>query len=280
MNLIDLDRLDLNQLARRMLRDYDDRTPGTVFEDGRRLAIEDAWRLQDAVTRLREQRGEQVVGYKIGCVCPGNRKSNGLQHPVSGRLWSTEQYPDGARLFKKGFANVAVEAEFAVTLRHDIHDRDLSLASISEAVDTIRPVVELHNLVFRGGDPKGSELIANNAIHSGVVHGVGCSNPAGSAVTDLSISFDGRLVDTWPEIRWPDDILQAVGWLASRLQQSGQHLQRAQLILTGAFGPPLPVAGASHVRITSSRFGTAEVWFDETDQPDENGKSQTSLIRN
>ncbi|MEO2033182.1 MAG: hypothetical protein ABGZ35_13960 [Planctomycetaceae bacterium] len=279
MNLIDTDPIDLDQLADRMLRDYDARTPGTVFEDGQRLAIEDAWRLQDAVARRREQRGEQVVGYKIGCVCPENRKNNGLQHPVSGRLWSTEQYFDGARLLKNGFANVAVEAEFAVTLKHDIDHRDLSLATISAAVDTIRPVIELHNLVFRGGDPKGSELIANNAIHSGVVHGVGCSNPEGAAVTDLSIHFAGRLVDTWPEIRWPDDILQAVGWLANRLQQSGQHLQREQLILTGAFGPPLPVAEASHVSITSSRFGTAEVWFDETDKPGENGKLQTSLTR-
>ena len=269
MNLTNSDHLDIDRLARRMLRDYDARTPGTVFADGQRLSIEKAWQLQDAVSQLRELRGEQIVGYKIGCVCPDNRKRNGLQHPVSGRLWSTEQHTRGARLSTADFANVAIEGEFAITLGQHIDPGNVSLATIARSVEVIRPVIELHNLVFRGDDPKGPELIANNAIHCGVVHGSDCPNPGGDVVTDLEINFDGRRVDMWPEIRWPDDILQAVGWLANRLKNKGQILRPGQTVLTGAFGPPLPVVGVSCVRITSSRFGDVEVWFDSIDEPHE-----------
>ena len=84
----------LSALATQMLIDYDTHHPGTVFSDGLRLELDDAWRLQAAVVALREQRGETVVGYKIGCVAEGNQRAMGLSHPVYGRLWSTEQHSD------------------------------------------------------------------------------------------------------------------------------------------------------------------------------------------
>ena len=80
---------DFAALAERMLRDYDARDPGTVFGEGLRLSVDDAWKLQAAVADLREQRGEQLVGYKIGAINPANQRSNGFSHPVWARLWST-----------------------------------------------------------------------------------------------------------------------------------------------------------------------------------------------
>ncbi|MDA0677053.1 MAG: hypothetical protein O2788_03495 [Chloroflexi bacterium] len=35
------------------------------------------------------------------------------------------------------------------------------------------------------------------------------------------------------------------------------------MILTGALGPPLPLAEVEHVKITSSQFGEVEAWFDQ-----------------
>lgn len=259
--MIESGDLDIEVLAERMLRDYDARTPGRLFADGLRLTVEDARRLQDAVASLRQQRGEQIAGYKIGCVCAGNQKANGLSRPVWGRLWSTEQHADGATLSRTDFANVAIEGEFAVTLRRSIAPGDVSLTSIVDSVELVFPVIELHNLVFHGVDPKGPELIANNAIHSGVVRGRGCPKPAANVVTDLSIEFDGERIDEWADIRWPEDILQAVGWLVDSLEQAGVGLQRGQAILTGALGPPLSVSDVSSVRIASSHFGTVTAWF-------------------
>ena len=81
-----LNDTNLNSIAHRMLDDYDNATPGTVFSEGLQLEEADAWRLQQAVTQLREQRGEKAIGYKIGCVSAGNQQMMGLNHPVWGRL--------------------------------------------------------------------------------------------------------------------------------------------------------------------------------------------------
>ena len=58
--------LEMKALAERMLRDYDTKNPGTVFGEGLRLSIEEAFELQSAVANLRQGRGESVIGYKIG----------------------------------------------------------------------------------------------------------------------------------------------------------------------------------------------------------------------
>jgi len=73
----ELDSDTLKNLARRMLDDYDAVKSGTVFAEGLRLSILDAWRPQSAVAVLREERGESVVGYKIGCVWRGQSGDDG-----------------------------------------------------------------------------------------------------------------------------------------------------------------------------------------------------------
>ena len=257
----ELDDDTIDAIARRMLDDYDRREPGTVFAEGLRLSIPDSWRLQAAVAALRERRGETVVGYKIGCVCAGNQEMMGLAHPVFGRLWSNERHDDGAVLEKSAFANPAIEAEFAVMFDRAVDPEKASAGEILSAVVAVAPVIELHNLVLRGDPPHGHELIANNGIHAGVVYGRAVPVPKTPLVTDLALIFDGETIDSWASLRWPDDILSAVGWLAEKQAEAGQRLEKDDIILTGAFGPPLPLEGNTRVDVTSSAFGNVSATF-------------------
>ncbi|MGI9484865.1 MAG: 2-keto-4-pentenoate hydratase [Geminicoccaceae bacterium] len=257
----ELDDDTLSAIADKMLADYDRVSPGTVFADGLRLSIPDAWRLQTAVASLREQRGETVVGYKIGCVSAGNQKMIGLTHPVWGRLWSTEQHGDGAVLEKAGFANLALEAEFAITLSRAVDPKTASPEELLASVGAVYPVIELHNLVLRSDPPHGHELIANNGILAGVVSGQGMSDPGTPLTTDLALKFDGKTVDSWAALRWPDDILSSVAWLAEKRAEGGQRLERGDVILTGAFGPPIPLDKKNRVDVTSSAFGNVSATF-------------------
>ena len=59
--------VDLQELARRMLADYDARTPGQLFGELIDLTTVQAYALQAEIARLREQRGERIIGYKVGC---------------------------------------------------------------------------------------------------------------------------------------------------------------------------------------------------------------------
>ena len=252
---------DIAALAERMLEDYDSRNPGTLFAEGLRLSVNDAYRLQGQVAQLRDRRGEQLVGYKIGCVCAENQERNGLPHPVFGRLWSTEQHSNNATLAIGDFANVAIEGEFAVTLRDNVEPDNASVDTVAAAVEQVFTVIELHNLVFRSVE-RGPELIANNAIHAGVVRSTGVRPPEKAAPTALSVECDGQSAGRWSDRRWPDDLLQEVPWLVAQLAKEGVQLERGQIILTGAWGPPLPLAGpgAAETPGGSASVGRVEVF--------------------
>jgi len=261
MLMSSIDDALLNSLATRLLHDYDAHNPGTAFADGLRLELGDARRLQNAVADLRESRGEKAIGYKIGCVSEGNQQALGLTHPVWGRLWSTEQYDDLVELQRTDFANLAIEAEFAVTISRTIELTTVDVATVAQAIEFIYPVLELHNLVLHSDSPRGHELIANNAIHAGVVRGSRTVNPQASCVTNLELIYDGESVDSWSDIQWPKDILSPIVWLASELGCEGKRLEKGDMILTGAWGLPIPIQKTRRVEVLSSAFGNVSATF-------------------
>jgi 2-keto-4-pentenoate hydratase len=255
-----LDEHTLNQTADRMLADYDAVTPGTMFAEGFRVDVQDAWRIQTAVTNLREARGETVAGYKVGAVAPGNQQMMGLPHPAWGRLWASEVHQDGAELRKADYANISIEAEFGVILSHDLTP-GMSISRIAASVASVHPVLELHNLALRGGRPHGAELIANNAINCGVVIGGAVTDIHAARKTDLKLVYDGSVVDGWEGLNWPDGLLAAVDWLTGALSDNGLSLKAGDLILTGAWGPPIPVNDHTRVEATSAAFGDVFATF-------------------
>jgi 2-keto-4-pentenoate hydratase len=50
------------------------------------ISIAEAYAVQDLVGDMRVQRGEQVVGFKVGCTSEAIRSQFGLNEPISGRL--------------------------------------------------------------------------------------------------------------------------------------------------------------------------------------------------
>ena len=115
--------------------------------------------------------------------------------------------------------------------------------------------------MLRSDPPRGHELIANNGILAGVVRGRGVLDPSASLTTDLALLFDGEIVDSWESLKWPDDILSAIGWLAEKRAESGHRLKEGDVILTGAFGPPIPLEDKTRVEVTSSAFGNVSATF-------------------
>ena len=63
--MTELTENQLNQYAHQMLEDYDSKTPGTIFKDKVRIGVEDAWRIQSAVTYLRQKRDELSICDKV-----------------------------------------------------------------------------------------------------------------------------------------------------------------------------------------------------------------------
>ena len=259
--MVELSQFQLDVYAHKILDDYDAKTPSGIFKDKISISIEDALRIQLAVTNLREKRGEEVIGYKIGCVSKDTQRKMGFTKPAWGRLWKNELYLDGVTLDKRNFANPAMEAEFGIVLNRDLTPELVNLDYILDSIETIHPIIEIHNLVFNGDPPFGAELLANNAIHAGVVMGKPTKANIKSEITDLKLVFDNEIIDTWSDKKWPHDMLSEVEWLVKEQVKIGNILKKGNLILTGAYGLPIPINDKELIQVTSSLFGNVSAVF-------------------
>jgi 2-keto-4-pentenoate hydratase len=238
--------MDLQALANRHLSDYDQRSPGQLFADSNvHLTVEQAYDLQFQVAQLRQQRGEQIAGYKIGCISRTMQTQLGLDRPVFGHVWASELHRSGVVLSPSDYDHLAIEGEFAIRAGPDPRRPEIEAS--------VLPIIELHHYVFRGrAELRAAELIANNAIHAGVVlpdretllrDGETLSAAVLRVYRNGSLIGEaaGRVIDGGP--------LAGVRFLAEHLARYGRQLLPGQLILTGSPLPLWPVAAGDQIEV-------------------------------
>mgnify|MGYP001181495913 CR=1 FL=1 len=252
---------DLDTFANKILKDYDNNNPGTIFKGKLKLSNDEALILQSKVSKLRINRGEKPIGYKIGCIAKDTQIKMGFNQPARGILWESELYKSGVELNRTDYTNPSMEAEFGIKLHRDIDPNLASFDYIINSVHSIYPLIEIHNLVFNGNEPHGAELLANNAIHAGVILGPETIISKEKRITDLKLIYDNELIDTWTNKKWPDDILHHFKWLIKELSKNNKILKKDDIILTGAYGFPVPINDKKLVRVSSSEFGSVEAIF-------------------
>ena len=185
----------------------------------------------------------------------------GFTHPAWGSLWKNELHNNGVTLNKKDYTNPAMEAEFGIILSRDLQPENISFENILNSIESIFPLIEIHNLVFYGDEPYGAELLANNAIHAGVILGLETKIAKENIITNLKLIYDKETVDTWINKKWPHDILSEIEWLVKEQAKIKNILKKDDLILTGAYGFPVPINNKTLIEVTSSEFGNVKAKF-------------------
>jgi 2-keto-4-pentenoate hydratase len=254
------------QWASRQLADYDARNPGSLFAEEVVLNVAQAYELQSAVAQLRRDRGERIIGYKVGCTSPRIRAQLRINHCVTGRLYNSERHASGAALSRTEYAKLAIEGELAVELSREPTESDFFGSEVPPCVASVLPVIELHNHVMRGGQPSAGELIANNAIHAGFVAGGGVSSndiygERSLESPALSIFADGRLLDECAGPALIQTINSSLKWLTEVVRDRGDRLSAGRIILTGSIPSLIPIAEDCGIRVDAPPFGSVEVKF-------------------
>jgi 2-keto-4-pentenoate hydratase len=256
--------VDLQELARRMLADYDARTPGQLFGEPLDLTTDQAYALQAEIARRREQRGEKVIGYKVGCMSRPIQVQLGVKEPIFGRLFDTERHSSGVHLSSARYANLAVEAEMAVRLAKDLPGEPVSAEECREAIAEVFPVIELHHYVLPRAWPAGQWLVASSGMQAGLVLAEAetrCSGLANVAHS-LNIRINEVVVGAVEDGASLTRPIESLRWLAGRLAQFGLQLCKGQVILTGSPMKLYPVAPGSRIVVAAPPLGASCVEID------------------
>jgi 2-keto-4-pentenoate hydratase len=252
--------MDLDQLAKQQLADYDRHAPGSIFA-GRALRMNpgEAYALQMTVADLRAQRGEQIAGYKVGCISQVMQAQLGLDRPVFGHVFETEIRRSGVALNAADFDGLAIEGEFAVRIARDIPNAEWLRDHAAEAICSGFAVIELHNYVFRNAPHDAPELIGNNAIHAGAV--LPAAEPPLRDISELlnaaiEVCMNGKVLGTATGAALPEGPAGSLVKLVEHLARYGRILRAGQIVLTGSPLSLYRVSGGDRIEVRSTRSST------------------------
>ena len=251
--------LDTAERERRQVRQTT-----SVYPD---MSIDEAYRVQAAWLDLRLDRGEQVIGHKIGLTSRAMQQAMSIDTPDSGFLTDAMVFAPGEPIAAADFCDLRLEVELAFVLAHDLSGTDLRVDDVLDATDYVTAAVELIASRTPRTDPATGrtrtvvDTIADNAADAGIVTG---GTPVGPRDTDLrwvgAIAYrNGVVEETGLAAGVLDHPANGIVWLARRYAEQDLSLQAGQLILSGSFTRPMAVVPGDNFRFDFGPLGSFNV---------------------
>jgi 2-oxopent-4-enoate/cis-2-oxohex-4-enoate hydratase len=233
-----------------------------VGELVRDLTLEQAYALQRELEQALIERGERVVGYKVGFTTAALQERYGVTEPVLGFLLASGVFGSGDAVPLARFVAVGVEVEVAFLLKADLAGPGVTTASALLAVEGAMPSFEL--IDFRlSGTPRGVDVVADGVYNNAIVLGRPLTSVTGFDLALEGVVFeqDGQIVATQTAAEVLGNPLVALAWAANTLGKTGRGLRAGDIVLTGSISKVLrPTAGQS-VRAAFTRLGSVGCRF-------------------
>lgn len=227
------------------------------------MHVDDAYRVQDFVTQGRLDRGEQVVGYKIGLTSVAMQKMMGVDEPDSGYLFASQLVDSHTELPCSEMCQPRVEFEIAFLLGEEVAGPGCTAAQVMAATDSVAPSIEVIDSRIEEWKVRLADTVADNGSAARVVMGPQTS-PA--TITDLALTGvvvrkNGKVVETGAGGAVLGHPAIAIAWLANRLAAHGRTLEAGSIVLPGSCTRAFPVGPGDVVAAEFDRLGSVVARF-------------------
>lgn len=159
-----------------------------VLSAGERLSLEAGYELQRRQIQLRRERGERVIGYKLGVTTSAQRETAGIRFPTLGTLTSSMVLDGPLRI--GGMIQPKVEPEMAVIFAHALSDTAPSDADIDHAIGSIHAGLEIVDSRYPDSEFIPADAVADNGSARAVVWSSLARVPADITMAGEEVIFD------------------------------------------------------------------------------------------
>jgi 2-keto-4-pentenoate hydratase len=233
----------------------------------RKLSIAEAYEVQDLVSKKRQEKGERVVGFKVGCTSNAIRKQFGINEPINGRLFQPHIMDSKAMIDYNNYVNCAIEPEMVFKIGKDLKGEGLSDQELINSIAYVSPGIELHNFKFWVEPPTIQELICSGGILAGLIVGEQKVDPRKLLFKDeiFSVYKDLNLITSAPSSEIMGGPMHSLRWLVSFLTKKGKILKKGSLVIPGSPVKLVNIDQDTTLKITIDRVGSLTTQMKKSD---------------
>lgn len=241
-------------LARRLDEAWERRRPVAPLSESEGLtSAEEAYAVQTAWNNLRLERGERIVGRKIGLTSRAIQEQLGVSEPDYGNLWASRHFAaqDGRAEFPaEAFIAPRLEGEIAFLMARPLRGPDVTPEEVLAATGALAAAVEVVDSRIEDWRITLADTVADNASYGAFTTGPWDAQLRETDLRTLGMLLhrNGETVETGVGAAALGHPARAVAWLANKLASFGVGLEAGDTVLSGALSKAvLAQKGASFV---------------------------------
>lgn len=249
--------------AAQMLLDAEDAADsrGPITEEWPSLDVDAAYAVQDEALRLRQERGEALIGLKLGLTSRAKQERMGIDHPALAWLTDAMALPADTALPRKRLIHPRAEPEIVFVMGERLAGPGVTAARALTAVKSVHAGIEIIDSRFSGFRFTLPDTVADNA--SSALFTLG---PVARGHQDLDLAMeacllevDGEVVDTATGAAVQGNPAEALALAANTLAERGLAIEPGWIVLTGGMTDAVPVEPGARVAAHFTNLGTVTV---------------------
>ena len=246
--------MNLESLAQRVDEAAENAKPIKQLSHRNAFDLDQAYEIQRLAIQRRIDRGEQLIGLKMGFTSVAKMEQMGVHDMIWGRLTDSMLIENGGKAALSKYIHPRAEPEICFRISKDI-DGEIDLKDLDEYVDGIASAVEIIDSRFKNFKFSLEDVVADNCSSIGVV--VGDWKTPSREISNLKMiqSFDAEIVaegSTQAILGDPWKSLQAATRLAAKYNEP---IKAGHIIMAGASTAAIFLKADSEVHVSVEKLG-------------------------
>ena len=233
------------------------------------ITVEDAYAIQKTWVAAKIAAGRRMIGHKIGLTSKAMQQASQISEPDFGTLLDDMRFGDGTDIPMSRFIVPMVEVELAFILGKRLQGDSVTIFDVLSATDYVVPAMEIIDARIHRLDPetkrprKVFDTISDNAANAGIVMGGRPIRPLDADLRWVAaiLQKNGAVEDSGVAAAVLNHPANGIAWLAKKFAPHDVALEPGQVVLSGSFTRPMPVAAGDTVTADYGPLGAISCRF-------------------
>jgi 2-oxo-3-hexenedioate decarboxylase len=227
------------------------------------MTFEDAYNVQWEIRRRKEQRGNKIVGLKMGLTSWAKMAQMGVETPIYGFLADYFSVPDGGVVNTKELIHPKIEAEIAFVTKAPLKGPGCHIGDVLAATDFVVPAVEVIDSRYENFKFDLVSVVADNASSTRFITGGQMASVADLDLKTLGVVVEknGEVVDVGAGAAVLGHPVSSVAMLANLMAERGEEIPAGTFIMTGGITAAIAVEAGDNITVRYQGLGSVSARF-------------------